>query len=205
MTETRAFVQARMSSQRFPGKVLAPFRGEPVVRHVVRAVAEVVGEQSVVVATSTDSSDDPLVAYLSSLGVATFRGPLDDVFERFRLCLRDFPCEWILRISADSPLLDRELLRRVVDAAAPGVDLVSTITVRTFPHGQSAELIRSDTLLALDPGELTSDDREHVTPFFYREAHRFRILSIESDSPERAGESLVIDTIEDLRRLEGRA
>ena len=194
----RVFVQARMDSERFPGKVLASFRGEPLIRHVLRAAADVVGEQNVVVCTSTDSSDDPLVAYLESIGVATFRGPLDDVFERFRLCLQVFPCEWVLRITADSPVLDRELLRRVVDAAAPDVDIVATVA----PQGHNASLIRSDMLLTVDPNELRASDREHIVTFFAQPSVPCRFRWVMSALGSGNNPSFAVDTIKDLRRIE---
>ena len=199
----RAFVQARMSSARFPGKVLAPFRGEPVIIHVVRAAAEVVGTDNVVVATSDDTSDDPLAAYLESRRIAVFRGPLLDVAERFRQCAAAYPCDWLLRLSADSPLLDPEVLRLVVAGVREGVDLVTTVAPRTFPAGQNAELLRVSTFLGLDFAALLPDEREHVTTFFYRHAGRFSIVNIESGDPGLAATSVAVDTIDDLRRLEG--
>lgn len=199
---TRAFIQARMTSRRFPGKVLAPFRGEPILRHVVRAVGQSLPHDRIVIVTSSEASDDPVAAYAATIGVECFRGPLDDVLERFRQAAAAFPSEWILRVSADSPLLDPAVLRRVMNAASDEVDLVSTICPRTFPHGHNAELIRTTVLRAVDPADLSPDDREHVTPFFYRHPERFMIRNIESDDPHRAAETLAVDSIDDLERLE---
>jgi spore coat polysaccharide biosynthesis protein SpsF len=196
----KAFVQARMSSRRFPGKVLAPFRGEPIVLHVVRAATGAVGEGNVIVATSHERSDDPLAAYLVSIGVPCFRGPRDDVLERFRLCALANPCEWVLRLSADSPLLDPSELSAVVATAAAGIDVASTTLSDLDTHGRNAELIRTSVLLALDASELSVHDREHVTPFFYANPERFRLTSV--DLPARAGGPLTVDTVEDLARLE---
>jgi spore coat polysaccharide biosynthesis protein SpsF len=201
--DVRAVIQARMGSQRFPGKVLAPLRGEPVIIHVVRAVADAIGEDNLVVATSDEPADDPLALYLESLAVPCFRGPCDDVLERFRRCVLAYPCDWVLRICADSPRLDPEMVRAVVQARGDGsCDLVSTIFPRTFPKGQDAELVRSGALLELDGPELTADDREHVTPFFYRHADRYVIRNVESGDPALAQTSVAVDTVEDLRRLE---
>lgn len=202
----RAFVQARMSSERFPGKVLAPFRGEPVVLHTVRAAAAAVGEDAVVVVTSTAHSDDPLCAYLTSIGVTVFRGPLDDVFERFRLAARAHPCDWVLRLSADSPLLDPELLRRVVATGTESAaDIVTTTCPRTFPKGTNAELMRVETLLGIDAAELDAADREHVTRFYYSRPDRFSIVNVESGDPALSERNLSVDTVDDLRRLEAEA
>jgi spore coat polysaccharide biosynthesis protein SpsF len=189
-----------MSSRRFPGKVLAPFRGEPIVVHVVRAAGAAVGDANVVVVTSDEPSDDPLAAYLGSIGVACFRGPLDDVAERFRLCARAHPCDWVLRLSADSPLLDPDELAAVVRAAGEGIDVASTAISEGDTHGRNAELVRTSALLELDPAELSDHDREHVTPFFYAHPERFRLLPVEL--PPRDGGPLTVDTVADLARLE---
>lgn len=192
-----------MSSSRFPGKVLAPFRGRPLIRNVLDRIEAAQPAIPVVVVTSDQEPDDPLVAYLHSQQVSTFRGPLEDVFERFRRCWLEFPCDWILRISADSPLLEPEAIHSVL-AAGEGtdLDLVTTVAVRTFPNGQNAELIRAATFMALDPAKLSSYDCEHVTPYYYANSDRFRILNVESSKPRPPGLSFVVDTVEDLHRLE---
>ena len=199
----RAFIQARMSSARFPGKVLAPFRGRPMIAHVLDRIADAVGRDALVVATSTEPTDDPLSCYVAHLGVTLFRGPLDDVFERLRLCAAANPCEWILRVSADSPLIDPGLVRRVVDAGhGEACDVVTTIHPRTFPKGQNAELIRTATLMAVDGAALSGHEREHVTPYFYRHDDRFRIRRIASGQPALADLNFAVDTLADLTRLE---
>jgi spore coat polysaccharide biosynthesis protein SpsF len=189
-----------MSSRRFPGKMLAPFRGEPLIRSVVRAVATALPDIPIVVATSVDPSDDPLVTYVASLGLPVFRGALDHVFDRFLACADAFPCRFILRVNGDSPLLGPRMLRAVA-AESPEVDLVTTIFPRTFPRGQNAELLRVETMRAIDRSTLTAEDQEHVTPFFYRNATRFRIRNIESADPRLAECSVAVDTVDDLRRL----
>ncbi len=192
-----------MSSRRFPGKVLAPFRGLPLIQHVLAAVRRAVPSIPIVVTTSRESSDDPLVSYLRTSGNTVFRGPLDNVFERFRMCVSEHPCDWILRLSADSPLLDTRLLEAVVyHMDKTSCDLVTTIFPRTFPRGSNAELIRVNTLIKIDPGELSAADQEHVTPVYYRNPDQYRIVNIESGNPQLAELSLAVDTIEDLHRLE---
>lgn len=202
MPSIKAFIQARMSSSRFPGKVLAPFKGEPLIRHVVRGVSEAIPLSDIVVTTSSEPSDDPVTTYLESLDVHVFRGPLNNVFDRFRQCVAAYPCDWILRISADSPLLDPEVLRQVIDAAGDGdCDLVSTIFPRTFPKGRNAELIRVATFLSVSVDELSGEDHEHVTQCFYRNSEDYRIRNVRS-SGDLSGLSLAVDTLEDLRRIE---
>lgn len=201
MTAT-AIVQARVSSSRFPGKVLTPFRGEPIILHVVRAAEAAVGRGWVIVATSVDPSDDRLDALLRAQGTPVVRGSLDNVLARFQDAARDCTSEWILRLNGDSPLLDVDVLRRVLAAADDSCDIVTTIRPRTFPKGRNAELIRRTILLAADAQAADAEEREHLTQFFYRRPEQFRIRNVESTNAALAGESLAVDTPDDLTRLE---
>ena len=193
-----------MSSQRFPGKALAPFRGRPLIAHIVDCARQSRGVRSseVVVLTSTDPSDDPLARYVESLGVEAFRGPLNDVFVRFQQCASGRHAEWIARMNGDSPLMSPAILDAVIARADANCDVVTTIVPRTLPKGQNPEVIRAETLLKTDATMLSSDEREHVTPYFYRYPDRFRIVSLQSNRPELAAVNLSIDTVEDLHRLE---
>lgn len=200
----QVFVQARMTSRRYPGKVLAPFRGRPLLVHVLEAVQVALPSVRTIVATSSESSDDPVAAFAKSLGCEVFRGPLEDVLERFRSCLRVYSSRWVVRVCADSPLQDPGVLRAVVRKAIQGEwDLVTTIFPRTFPNGRNIEVIRADRFLEIDDGELSMDDREHVTSFYYRHPDRFRIYNLLSGHPDWSSVSLAVDHIEDLQRLEG--
>lgn len=201
--EICAFIQARMSSQRFPGKVLAPFRGRPLIDSVVTAAcAGVATDVPVVVLTSDHPTDDPLAAYLRHSSRHVFRGPLDDVFSRFVLALAEWPCEWMLRVNADSPMLSPEIVRQVVGARDVALDLVTTVFPRTWPKGQNVELINRRTFAGLDPSQLDEEDREHVTRFFYRHPDRFRIGNVASNDDGLAALDFAVDTVDDLARLE---
>jgi spore coat polysaccharide biosynthesis protein SpsF len=199
----RAFIQARTSSSRFPGKVLAPFHGVPIIEHVVRAAEAAVGRAATLVLTSDEPSDDALAHAVVAYGASVFRGPLDNVLERFQQASRAYPSDWILRLSADSPLLDTDVLKAVIArAASEDCDLVTTIFPRTFPKGRNAEVIRQNVLLSVPAHDVGPDEREHVTAFFYRRADRYRIANVESGRPELAEHSLAVDYRHDLERLE---
>jgi spore coat polysaccharide biosynthesis protein SpsF (cytidylyltransferase family) len=202
----RAFIQARMSSSRFPGKVLAPFRGRPIKAHVIAGVAQAMPIDRIVIATSRDTSDDPLASYARDLGIAVYRGPLDDVFSRFQECLETFPCEWFFRVCADSPLYDGALLSTVSKRSANrDVDIFTNVYPRTFPKGHSVEMINSATFAGIKTDRLSSEEREHVTKFFYARPSEFRIVNMESSEPSQPEINLCIDSIEDLHRLENLA
>lgn len=174
-----------------------------MICHILSAIQNALPAVPIVVATSTEAADDPLAAYLGAFGVSVFRGPLEDVFERFRRCVDAYPCEWILRVCADSPLHDPRVLQAVVECPdRDGADLVTTVFPRTFPVGQNAELIRTATLQALDAGSLAPEEREHLTQVFYRNPDRYRIVNVASGDPSLAKLSIAVDTVEDLFRLE---
>ena len=191
-----------MSSERFPGKVLAPCAGRPLVDRVAEAVARVVPRERVVLATSTDPTDDPLATYASAIGLRVFRGDRLDVFGRFQQCLLANPCDWFFRVCADSPLLDASVMERALKSARADIDLVTNLAPRTFPHGLSVELLRADAFAAIDGDALDAASREHLTRVYYANPGRFRILNLESEDPEAAARHLAVDTIDDLRRIE---
>jgi spore coat polysaccharide biosynthesis protein SpsF len=198
----RAFVQARMSSRRFPGKVLAPLGGEPIISRIVSTIAEIIPLDQITVATSLEKSDDPLAEYVGELGVSVHRGSLENVFERFRTCLDKYPCDWFFRICADSPLLDNQMFGRLSEHVDAGPDLISNVMIRTFPKGRSLELVNARTFAGIDAARLTYEEKEHLTKFFYNHPTEFRIINIDSGKPELAELSYAVDTVDDLHRLE---
>ena len=155
------------------------------------------------VATSAERSDDPLACYLTELGIAVYRGDLNNVFGRFQSCLKAHPCEWFFRICADSPVLDSNLLGMMLrHMDGSDADLVTNVQVRTFPKGHSVELIKSQTFAGIDSLRLSPEDKEHVTRFYYQHPAEFRIINLTSENPALAEVNLSVDTVEDFRRIE---
>lgn len=200
--QTRILIQARMSSSRYPGKVLAPLQGTPLIGHLVSRIFKVRPAEEVIVLTSVEKSDDPLVEYLKFLGVQTFRGPLDNVFRRFQLCLEKFECKWFFRISADSPLFKADLINKMLSYSQSNeFDIVTNIFPRSFPKGHSLEMVRSKVFENIDSSGLTSDQKEHVTKVYYDNYHEYSIKNIHSGNVDMMEMNLCVDTIEDLNRL----
>jgi spore coat polysaccharide biosynthesis protein SpsF len=196
----RIFIQARMNSRRFPGKMLADFHGRPLMGQILARFAGVGEVERCVVLTSIEKTDDPLADYVSSFGAASlFRGSLDNVFLRFRRCLEAYPCDWVVRISGDSPLIDPYLPAMMMKLAMPEIDLITNVSRRTFPPGQSVECIRARCFEDIDESALTDSQREHVTGAFYEPSRGFRlrqIMSLLSDAPD-----MTIDEPDDLPRV----
>ncbi len=199
----RVLVQARMSSSRFPGKVLAPLNGRPLIAHVLSRICEAVPRERVVLATSEDATDDPLAAYAGdALGVTVFRGSLGNVVGRFQACLRMHPGEWFVRICGDSPAIDPSLLSWMLERVSDDLDLLTNVAERTFPRGESVEIVRTRTFLDWVTDELLPDEREHVTLRFYRHPERYRIHNVFAADSSLSGRRLVVDTPEDLCAME---
>ena len=103
-----------MSSNRLPGKVLEDLGGATVLRRVLDRLGRAEELDGVVLATSTDPSDDPVAAAGAEAGVSVVRGPLTDVLERYRLAAAEHPCDAVVRITADCPFIDPEVVDLVV-------------------------------------------------------------------------------------------
>jgi spore coat polysaccharide biosynthesis protein SpsF len=159
-----AIVQARMSSTRLPGKVLADVEGEPLLALQLRRLERASRIGRIVVATSDDRSDDAVAELARAVGVGVHRGPLDDVLTRFVGAARGHRGP-IVRLTGDCPLTDPELVDAVLEqlAATPGALYASNVEPRTFPDGLDVEALSPDALALADRLATRASDREHVT------------------------------------------
>jgi len=196
-----AIIQARMSSKRLPGKVLKDVHGKSVLQMVVERAQLARKLSKVVVATSTDPSDDPIEAACLALGVSCFRGNLHDVLARFGEAATQYPADAYLRITADCPLLDPELIDALAEAfEKERVDYASNQTseLRTFPIGLDVEVFTSSLLFEAANNAKLAYQREHVTPYMYdgtADATRYHLTS---SNPESGNMRWTLDTPEDL-------
>ena len=197
----RAVVQARFGSRRFPGKVLADFRGKKVLSHVLEAVGQACEKGNVVLATSDQSQDDAVAAFAANGGWAVHRGSLEDVWSRFRDIAMASDATWIIRICADSPLMSPPLIKTMSQLAHPDLDLITNIHPRTFPHGQSVEILHRRLFEEARSHPKTSADREHVTPHLYR-LPELRILNHKNPLGDQSHEAWSVEEPGDIQRLE---
>lgn len=193
-------LQARMSSTRLPGKVLAPVLGTPMIGRQIERLRRSRRLDQVVVATSEGHDDDALADYCRSLDVPVVRGSLTDVLQRFCSALGQFPdAEVVVRLTADCPLADWRVVDAVVDRhLETGADYTDNLRpVRTFPHGLDVEAVSPAALLAAGREAVDPYELEHVTPFVYRRPERFRLDSI-ARTPSLAHLRWTVDLPEDL-------
>ncbi|HVV85917.1 MAG TPA: glycosyltransferase family protein [Kofleriaceae bacterium] len=195
-----AIVQARMGSQRLPGKVLAAIDRAPMLAHVVERAAACAAVDQVVIATGDGADDDPIAVVARSLGVSCWRGSRHDVLARYRGAADASGADVVVRLTADCPLLDPAVIGDVVAALVDGpdpCDYASNTFVRTFPRGLDAEACWIDTLHRLDRLARAPHHREHVTALVHDRPDWFVTASVEG--PVDASDlRLTVDTEADL-------
>jgi spore coat polysaccharide biosynthesis protein SpsF (cytidylyltransferase family) len=170
-----------MGSTRLPGKVLADIEGEPMLGRIVARVQHSRQVQKIVVATSDALADDPIAEFCEHKGVGFFRGHETDVLDRFYHAAKAHAAEVIVRITGDCPLIDPEVIDRVVCAFLnDGCDYASNILVCTYPDGLDTEVFSFAGLETAWRDARRATDREHVTPYL-RTSKRFRLRNVESE------------------------
>ena len=194
-------VQARLSSQRFPRKVLHPVAGKPMLQYTLERLQRCRETDGLLLATS-DSTDDAEVAeFCQSLGVDCLRGPLENVAERFRLAVDQGGLDAFVRISGDSPLLDSELVDRAVKLFRESeCDLITNVMPRSFPPGHSVEVVDAGAFRSALREMSEPEDFEHVTKFLYKNPDRYRIRNFESGT-SYPGVHMAVDTAEHMARF----
>lgn len=196
-----AIIQARMGSTRLPGKVLMDLCGERVLARVVRRVHRASGINEIVVATSDSGKDDPIVRECEDLNVACFRGPEDDVLERYVQAAEHFRSDAVVRITSDCPLIDPGIVGEVIHAFLEHrPDLACNDCPRTFPRGLDVEVFTTAALRLANAMAEQPYQREHVTALMYERPDVFRLHVLTGES-HCARYRLTLDTPEDLQLL----
>ncbi len=184
-----AILQARMSSTRLPGKVLADINGNPMIYWQIMRIREAKRIDELVVVTSTDQSDDVLAEYLLQNGVLVERGPIDNVLERFLQALYRFrEYENIVRLTGDCPLVMPNLIDEMITKFHNSdFDYLSNALEPTFPDGLDIEIVKRSALIRLSDYPLSVTESEHVTLGL---RNRMQDFSIENFSQVRDLSSL---------------
>jgi spore coat polysaccharide biosynthesis protein SpsF (cytidylyltransferase family) len=193
-------VQARIGSERLPGKVLADLGGRPVLAWLLDRVGQSRTTAGIVVATADGSADDPVAALAEAWGAQVVRGHSTDVLARFISVLDATAAASIVRISADSPFLDAATVDTIVaDFERGGADLVQNHRRPGWPVGTAVEVITAECLRLIDAATDDPRLREHVTLHAYEHPDDFEIRHVRAPPELEAPElRLCVDTAEDL-------
>jgi len=171
-------IQARMSSTRFPGKTLVDIAGEPMLGHVVGRAKLITGVNEVIIATTQNPADAAILHFAERNGLRVHRGSENDVLDRFYETAKRFGVSVIVRVTPDCPLLDPKISGLVLDTffRADGVlDYVSNTEPRTFPDGLDTEVFSFSALERAWREAKLPSEREHVTPYIWKNPDKFRI------------------------------
>ncbi len=188
-----------MSSTRLPGKVLMPLAGVPMVLRQIERLRRARQMDRLVVATSTETSDDPLVTALQAADVAVYRGSLNNVLARFIGALDANPADHVVRLTADCPLADPDVLDAAV---ALHIDQSAAYTSNTpesfaFPKGLDVEVISASALRQAAAEASSPEDFEHVTWGIWTHPERWKIAWLKSPKADDGDIRWTVDTPDD--------
>ena len=190
-------VQARSSSKRFPNKIFKKLGKLAIIERVYLNLKKSKKISKIIFATSTNRKDDAIELFCKSKKINFVRGSMDNVSSRFLLAIKKYDVNSFVRISCDSPLIDHRIIdKAILIFNKKKVDLVTNIFPRTFPRGQSVEVLRSNIL---EKSIINFDklQREHVTKYFYDNFKKFKIQNIKSKN-NLSELRLCVDTKKDL-------
>ena len=174
-----AIVQVRMGSTRLPGKVLKVIKGKPMLFYVVERLKKVKKVDRVILAVPDTKENDVLEIYAKENNILFFRGSENDVLARFYFTAKQLGVKDILRVCADRPLLDPDVIDFVIDKYnQSGVDYISTRIEHTFPEGMTVEVFSFSVLEDAFKNATEPSHREHVTPYIYANPQKFSMASV---------------------------
>ena len=164
-----AIVQSRMGSTRFPGKVMHPICQSPMIDILLQRLSKSRLIDQIVVATTTDTSDNVLADHVAALGYGVYRGSKNDVLDRYHSAAQQAGASMVIWITGDCPLVDANLVDSVIAAQLEqGVDYASNILPPSYPDGLDIEVFTINALNRAWSEASDSFDREHVTPYLRR-------------------------------------
>jgi len=191
---TVAILQARMSSTRLPGKVLMELCGQPLLYHIIKRVEQTKELDKIIVATSEKKEDDPIASYANSIGIGCFRGSEENVLSRFFLAASMYQADIIVRLTGDNPLVDPKVLETLLTYfKGCGFPYASCVG---YPLGLGAEVFTFEALADAYAHAEKEYEREHVTPYMYRDPEKTGKLAARKDLSSLR---FTVDTPEDFK------
>ena len=198
-------LQARLSSQRLPKKVLRPFLNEqPLLHYILTRLRDLPEEIPVVVATSTNKEDDAIAEATLRQGFPTHRGSLTNVLERYVETCNRLGFQYVVRLTADNPFVDPALIQQFLKIWYSGnFDYISNKIGKGYPIGSDIEIVRVKALehvLSLNP---SIEEKEHVTSAIYKAgAEQYKIAAINRKEDDLSSVRMTIDVPLDFVRAQ---
>lgn len=194
-------IQARMESTRLPGKVMMRVLGRPLLSYLIERVRRVNNANEVVVATTEKEVDDVIEQYCQEKGVAVFRGNEENLLDRYSQAARIFEADPVVRITADCPLIDPEVIEKVIQFYLDhDYDYVGNTLTLTFPRGMDTEVFSRKTLEMAAQQAKKDNEREHVTLYIYKNPKQFKLANVPYEI-DKSQYRLTVDTNEDFKLI----
>jgi spore coat polysaccharide biosynthesis protein SpsF len=193
-------IQARMGSTRLPGKTLTDILGKPLLQHVIERVQHSEIINKIVVATTNKRDDDAIIELCHRINIESYRGRESDVLDRFYQCAKNFKANMIIRVTADDPFKDPEIIDKAITELISDKSLhyVSNTIEPTYPEGIDIEAFTFNALEKAWRDATTQSDREHVTPYIWRHPKIFKLKNIKN-VVDISDLRWTLDTLEDLK------
>jgi spore coat polysaccharide biosynthesis protein SpsF (cytidylyltransferase family) len=194
-------IQARLNSTRLPKKVLTRINGIPLLEYLLNRLTKNFDKSQIFIATSNQHEDNPIHQYCINNDFFVFRGLLMNVAKRMLDAAKKINARSFVRINGDSPLIDPLIIQQAIKIYKKGnYDLVTNTFPRSYPIGQSVEVIRTSTFEYVYEKMSSSGHFEHVTKFYYDYPDEYQIRNF-LNKGDLSSYRLVVDTPKDLERL----
>ena len=199
-----ATIEARMTSSRLPGKVLLKSLDKPMLQLMIERLAGLKYVDDIVIATTVNKTDDPIVALAEEIGVKYFRGSEEDVLARVLGAAHENNADIIVELTGDCPLIDPELIDQVIELYfEQDCDYATNCLPQSFPLGMETEVFSTKLLELADKEGQTLEDREHVSWYFIRNPDKFKQVNIEAPEHSRHPEiRLTLDEAADYQVID---
>ena len=173
-------IQARMNSTRLPGKVLMNIDEKfPALFYTVDQLKNSKLQEKIVIATSNNQEDNHIEKFCRKYNIKCFRGSLENVLDRYYQCAKKFGITTIVRIPADKPLIDPEIVDEVIQKFKENsFDCVTNFQPSTIPSGTEVEIFSFSALETAWKNASSALDKEHVTPYIYKNKEQFKIFNV---------------------------
>lgn len=193
-------IQARCGSSRLPSKVLKDIEGKTALEQMLNRVSRSSKVDEIMVATTINREDIPIVNLVSGLGYRVFVGSSDDVLDRYYQAARLIKPKYVIRLTSDCPLFDWRLLDEAIDELKEESDDLCSYT-ETFPDGEDLEIIRFTALEEMWKKARLASEREHVTLYIKNRPEEYKLQNYECKLGNLKEERWTLDEAEDLELI----
>lgn len=203
MDKIVCIIQARMGSTRYPGKIMAPILGYPMLYKVIQRVMQ--SKVKDIIVATTLNTEDNIISYMFDCynlkNIFLFRGSENDVLSRYIQAAESFKADAVIRITADCPLVDPRCINEVIDDynADNTLEYIEYDTKRYIEGVEDIELVKTSTLKKIAESTVDYKHREHVTKYITDNRDKFKIMT---KVPIHTGfmqeYHLSVDTVDDL-------